>query len=229
MWALVERGGVWIMTPILALSVAAAAFAIERAVFWLRLARGRDRRKVERFLELVDSGDLAGAAREAQGTRDPVLRVLHCGLVHRNYDVSSALEMAALAELARMERWLPVLDTIVTLAPLLGILGTVVGIIQSFDLLSRDAAVQDPQAVTGGIAQALVTTAAGLVVAIVALVPHNYFKSLADWMAREMEEAATRLEILFRKAGLAEPAPRRKDSERSPARQVPPDGDVRWA
>ncbi|MHC4251144.1 MAG: MotA/TolQ/ExbB proton channel family protein, partial [Planctomycetota bacterium] len=177
---------------------------IERAIFWVRLSAGRSRALVERFLELADGNEFDEAARAAHGSADPVVRVLHCGLVHRNYDVTSALEMAATAELRRAERFLAILDTIITLAPLLGILGTVVGIIQSFDMLSLSATVEDPQAVTGGIAQAMITTATGLTIAIAALIPHNWFRALADGLRHEMEEAATRLEIVFRKRADAE-------------------------
>jgi biopolymer transport protein ExbB len=201
MWTLIERGGAWVMLPLLGCSVAAVAFAIERAVFWIRLARARRHAQVERFLELADGGAYEEAAQAAQGSRDPVVRVLHCGIVHRNYDLTSAMEMAASSELARAERFLPVLDTIITLAPLLGILGTVVGIIQSFDFLSLSATVEDPQAVTGGIAKALVTTATGLTIAIASLIPHNIFRARAEALRREIEEAATRLEIVFQKRG----------------------------
>jgi biopolymer transport protein ExbB len=199
MLTLIERGGVWVMVPLLVCSVVAFALAIERAIFWIRLSARRSRGLVERFLELADSDELDEAARAAHGSADPLVRVLHCGLVHRNYDVTSALEMAATAELRRAERFLAILDTIITLAPLLGILGTVVGIIQSFDMLSLSATVEDPQAVTGGIAQAMITTATGLTIAIAALIPHNWFRALAGGLRHDMEEAATRLEIVFRK------------------------------
>jgi biopolymer transport protein ExbB len=218
---LIQRGGLWVMVPLLGCSVVALAFIAERIVFWVRLARARDRAGVEKFLELADRGDLGGAADSARGSADPVLRVLHCGLVHKDYDVSSALEMAASAELARAERFLPVLDTIVTLAPLLGILGTVVGIIQSFDMLSLSATVEDPQAVTGGIAQALITTATGLSIAIATLIPHNVFRARADRLRHHMEEAGTRLEIVFRKGPPGRP--RRRD-EGEPVRD-----EVNWA
>ena len=199
MFTLIERGGVWVMVPLLVCSVAALGLAIERAIFWVRLRAHRSRGLVERFLELADNDEFDEAARAAHGSADPVVRVLHCGLVHRNYDVTSALEMSATAELRRAERFLAILDTIITLAPLLGILGTVVGIIQSFDMLSLSATVEDPQAVTGGIAQAMITTATGLTIAIAALIPHNWFRALADGLRHDMEEAATRLEIVFRK------------------------------
>jgi biopolymer transport protein ExbB len=201
MWTLVERGGLWVMIPLMGCSVLTVAFVLERALFWLRLRRSRDRERVEKFLELVDREEHDLAARLAQGSRDPVLEVLHSGLVHRNYDASSALEMAGAALVARAERFVAVLDTIVTLAPLLGILGTVVGIIQAFDFLSQAASVEDPQAVTGGIAKALITTATGLSIAILALIPHIWFRSRVERLRHEVEEAGTRLEILLRKRG----------------------------
>lgn len=199
MLTLIERGGVWVMIPLIGCSMVALAFVIERSVFWGRLWGRRSRDLVERFLALADNDEFDEAARVAHGSADPVVRVLHCGLVHRNYDVTSALEMAAAAELRRAERFLAILDTIITLSPLLGILGTVIGIIQSFDVLSLSATVEDPQAVTAGIAQALITTATGLTIAIAALIPHNWFRALADGLRHEMEEAGTRLEIVFRR------------------------------
>jgi biopolymer transport protein ExbB len=216
MWTLIERGGVWVMLPLMGCSVVALGFVIERAVFWARLARGTDRSLVEEFLRLADRGAYDEAARRAHGSRDPVVCVLHCGLVHRNYDVASALQMAATAELKRMERFLPVLDTVITLAPLLGILGTVVGIISSFGFLSENVQLQDPRAVTGGIAQALLTTATGLVIAIATLVPHNYFRALADGRRHEMEDAATRLEIVLRKRGAGGGPPAESGGEGAP-------------
>ena len=97
-----------------------------------------------------------------------------------------------------MKHGLNVLDTIITMAPLLGILGTVLGIIQSFDLLGQSG-IQDPKAVTGGIAQALITTAAGLSVALVTLVPFNILVSRVQRATRLLENVTTQLEIAHRK------------------------------
>ena len=230
MWTLIERGGPWVMTPLMATSVVALAFVIERAVFWARLSRARSRDLVEEFLSLSDRGEYDAAARAAHGSRDPVVRVLHSGLVHRNYDLTSALEMSASAEVSRAERFLGVLDTIITLAPLLGILGTVTGIIQSFGLLSETVTIEDPRAATGGIAQALITTATGLVIAIAALIPHNVFRALADSLRRETEEAATRLEIVFRKrAGEGEAVPPREPGRGGGGKVPRIEDDVRLA
>ncbi len=222
MLTLIERGGVWVMVPLLFCSVVALALAIERGVFWIRLSAGRSRDVVERFLELANGDEFDEAARIAHGSADPVVRVLHCGLVHRNYDLTSALEMAAAAELRRSERFLAILDTIITLAPLLGILGTVVGIIQSFDMMSLTATVEDPQAVTAGIAQAMITTGTGLTIAIAALIPHNWFRALADGLRHEMEEAGTRLEIVFRKRAESEGAGEKGEEAPGSGESSPP-------
>ena len=221
MLTLIERGGVWVMIPLVGCSVVAVAFVVERLAFWVRLARHRDRAGVERLLGAAERGEPAQPAGGQDGTSDPVLRVLRCGLAHREHDLASALEMAASAELSRAERFLPVLDTIVTLSPLLGMLGTVVGIIQSFDMLSASATVEDPQAVTGGIAQALITTATGLSIAIATLIPFNVFRAKTDRLRHEMEEAATRLEILLTRC----PAGHR----RRPDGGTPVRDEVNWA
>jgi len=186
------------MWPLAVLSLLGMTIVIERAIFWIRVSLGRDRQTLIGFLDLVDSGDYGGAAEAAQGSRDYVVQVLHSGLVHRNYSLDNALEMAAADRVQKMSRLLPVLDTIITMAPLLGILGTVLGIIQSFDLLGA-AGVETPQAVTKGISQALITTAAGLTVALVVLVPFNYFQVRTERSVAELEQYTTSLQIVFQK------------------------------
>ncbi len=192
------RGGA-VMWPLLALSLLGLSVVFERAIFWVRLRLGRDRDGVMRFLDMVDAGDYAKAASDAQGSPDFLVRILHSGLVHRNYSLDNALEMAAADQSRRMNRWLPVLDTIITMAPLLGILGTVLGIIQSFDLLSTAGLVETPKEVTEGISKALITTAAGLTVALVNLVPYNYLLTRSEKAVAEMEQYATSLQIVFHK------------------------------
>ena len=97
-----------------------------------------------------------------------------------------------------MKRYLSVLDTIITAAPLLGILGTVSGIIISFDLLG-DAGIEDPKAVTGGIAQALITTATGLSIAIVTLLPYNALTRKVEKVTRHIEQLVTCYEVTVQK------------------------------
>ena len=112
--------------------------------------------------------------------------------------MARAMESAGAEELRRMQRFMGVLDTMITVAPLLGIFGTVLGIIDSFQILGA-AGIADPRAVTGGIAQALITTAFGLSIAILSVFPFNYFNSRVDKAAHLIEQYATSLEIVYEK------------------------------
>ena len=120
------------------------------------------------------------------------------GIAHRHYSLPNALEMGAEEEIKKMGKYLNILDTIITVAPLLGIFGTVIGIINSFDILGL-AGIEHPQVVTGGIAQALITTATGLGVAMMTLLPYNYFLSRIQSASKELEKFGTSLEITFQR------------------------------
>jgi biopolymer transport protein ExbB len=194
MFDLFQKGGV-VMYPLLACSLVSLTFIIERSLFWIREKRRADNTVVDEVLELARLQEYQKIKARAEGAVDYVVRVLVCGLVHREFSLSKAMEMAAMDEIKRMKRYLPVLDTLITAAPLLGILGTVIGIIHSFDMLGQ-AGIQDPQAVTSGIAQALITTAAGLMIAIFTLFPYNYFMSKVEKAAVRIEKYATSLEIV---------------------------------
>ena len=112
--------------------------------------------------------------------------------------MTKAMETAASDEIKRMRRYLGVLDTMITVAPLLGIFGTVIGIIMSFELLGTTG-IEHPQAVTAGIAQALITTAAGLGIAILSVFPYNYFNSRVEKAVLNIEKYSTSLEIVYEK------------------------------
>lgn len=189
-----QKGGV-VMYPLLLCSMISLTIILERTLFWIRENRRADRTLVDQVLELARLKKYEEIRTSTQGAGDYVIRVLVCGLVHRNYSLSKAMEAAAIEEIKRMKRYLPVLDTVITAAPLLGILGTVIGIIHSFDMLGR-AGIQNPQAVTAGIAQALLTTAAGLLIAIFTLFPYNYFVTKVEKAGNRIEKHATTLEIL---------------------------------
>lgn len=183
------------MVPLMACSVIALTVILERLLFWISQNRRVDGELVDQILEFARLGEFEEIRERTRGARDYVVKVLVCGLVHKEYSVSKAMEMAAQEEIRRMKRGLPVLDTMITAAPLLGILGTVIGIIHSFDMLGQ-AGIQDPQAVTGGIAQALLTTAAGLLIAVFTLFPYNYFSSRVERAVNRIEKYATSLEIV---------------------------------
>jgi len=186
------------MVPLLVCSVVSVAIIVERAIFWIRMSSASDRGLVFRILDLAERGVYERAYEAGRDSGDYIVKMLINGIAHRNYSLPRALEMGADEALKRMRRYLNILDTIITVAPLLGIFGTVLGIINSFDILGL-AQIAQPQIVTKGIAQALITTAAGLAVAIVTLIPYNYFLSRIDHFSKEMEMFATSLEITFEK------------------------------
>ncbi len=190
----IRRGGP-VMYPLLACSVAALTVITERFLFWLNLRRQRDPEEVQRMLDLVQSGKVEESLRQGRRLQDPVARVLVRGLEHWPGSVSSALESQAQEEVRQMRRYLGALDTIITLAPLLGIYGTITGIIRAFGFLGA-ASVPDPQAVASGIAEALITTAAGLTIAIASVPPYNYFSAKTEEMVHELERNGTQLELL---------------------------------
>jgi biopolymer transport protein ExbB len=191
-----QRGGP-VMWPILFTAIVAVAVVLERIFWWTREHGARDLPKREAILEKIETGDLAAASDLARDSRDPVLRMFWHGLNHRHYSLQGALQVAAGIEIERSGRFLAVLDTIVTLAPLLGLLGTVTGIMHSFNFVGNQDL--DASKVSGGIAEALIATACGLSIAIFSLVPFNYFGRLVERLRFEMETAATNLELMLEK------------------------------
>jgi biopolymer transport protein ExbB len=167
---------------------------LERLFFIIRERAQRKPELVEKILERVEHHDLDGAIKIGGDNKDFVARVLTFALAHRAESFSSAVLRAANLELKKFNRGLAVLDTIVTLAPLLGLLGTVTGMIHAFGLLGGRE-LDAPEAITGGIAQALIATAFGLSIAITALIPLNYLNARLEEARHDIEDAATQLEL----------------------------------
>ncbi len=186
-----------IMWPLLLVSIAALATVLERLVFLATEKSRRNRRELRDVFARVEHGDAEGAVRLGRGSRDYVARVMTAALEERNTSFTNALLAASAEELKRFNRGLPLLDTVITLSPLLGLLGTVVGMIHSFGLIAGD--LDAPAAITGGIAEALIATAFGLGIAITALIPFNYLNTKLEDARRELEVAGNRLEILLMK------------------------------
>jgi biopolymer transport protein ExbB len=193
MLELMYKGGP-IMWPLLACSVVALAIIVERTIFWVQISVRKKQTSINRIFSLTEEGKFEEAIKEGENSSCLVCRILTSGLAHRNYGLAQSLEAAALFEIEKMKRFLSVLDTIITAAPLLGILGTVSGIIISFDLLGG-AGIEDPKAVTGGIAQALITTAAGLSIAIATLLPYNALTRKVEKATRYIEQLVTCYEV----------------------------------
>lgn len=186
------------MWPLLLSSLISLTIIIERALFWMGKKRQKEDRVIDEILRLTEAGDFEKAGALTEGPNGAYVRVLKEGLKGREYGLRESLEIAAQTEIDRMKRGMTALDTIITLAPLLGILGTVLGIIESFDVLG-EMGIDNPRAVTGGIAQALITTAAGLFVAIMTLIPFNLFINRVEEATGYLEKVGTGLEIAYRK------------------------------
>lgn len=193
MLELFHKGGP-IMWPLLVCSLLTLTVVIERLVFVVVEHSRRSPEVVEAMLSHSFRGDAAAARRAAEGSQDYVARVLDYALTHREQNLQHAILHASSRELDRFNRGLTLLDTIITLAPLLGLLGTVTGMIRTFGLLGG-ATLDAPAAVTGGIAEALIATAFGLGVAITALVPYNFLNARLERARRDIEAAATQLEL----------------------------------
>ncbi len=184
-----------VMWPILIVSIIALTVVIERCFWWTGRWFRRDPKRIEKVFTAIENSDTAEASRLSRGSRDPVLRMMWNGLNHQHTSLQGALQVAAGIEIKRAGRFLVVMDTLVTLAPLLGLLGTITGLIRSFSFLGNEELAV--QAVTGGIAEALIATACGLGIAIFALIPFNFFTSRVSNLEFELQTAATNLEVML--------------------------------
>lgn len=182
------------MIPLLASSLVALTVILERWKAFHKLYV-TPLGFINDVLEKARAGKTAEAAQACDGKEIPVASVLKAGLEHFK-NPAAEMEIAMKNE---GESWVPVLekrmhilDTTITIAPLMGLLGTILGMMGSFKVLTQSG-VDDPYSITGGIAEALIATATGLVIALVCVVFHNYFNTLVKNFIYEMESAASRL------------------------------------
>jgi len=191
------KGG-WIMWLILPVSLVAVSVILERAFWWNTHRRKRDNAKLDQVFGYLEEGNVVDASTIARQSHDSRLQVIYHGLNHHHSSLEGALQIAAGIEIERAGRFLVVLDTIVTLAPLLGLLGTVTGLMRAFFKLGGTELSE--QAITGGIAEALIATACGLSIAVVALIALNYFSARLAKFQFELQTAGTNTEVLLRTA-----------------------------
>ncbi|MBQ6713521.1 MAG: MotA/TolQ/ExbB proton channel family protein [Selenomonadales bacterium] len=178
------KGGI-VMYPLLFCSLLVVAIAVERFCYYQKDAK-EGRRVCHEMMKYVDRKEWKKAGEICMESESAAGRILASGIsaygdVHVMRD---SFEDRTSLEAARLKKNLGYLDTVVTMAPLLGLLGTVVGMIGSFNIL--DAAAH-PTALTGGIGEALIATASGLCVAVLALCVHSYFARRLDNVLTEME------------------------------------------
>ena len=202
MWEIVRAGGPF-MWPIVLCSVVAAAIILER-LWTLQEQRVLPRDLIRRVRQLVEADQVNDKVIAALEQNSPLGRVLAAGLAHRHRSreiMMERLEDAGRHVVHDLERFLNTLGTIASISPLLGLLGTVTGIIKSFNALQAGAA-GDPRMLSGGIAEALIATAAGLCVAIPALISYRYLRGRVEGFVVEMEKDAIKLADVVEGAGL---------------------------
>lgn len=195
---LLIKGG-WVMLPLLLCSLVALTVIIERSIFF---RNRRASKEAEKVLKLIEQGKSNEAIEVSQSAKSAVLRVLAAGIFECSA-AAKAMEAAAALEIAAMKKGLAALDTIITLSPLLGLLGTIIGMIGSFQVMAVGG-LNQPHAVTGGVAEALIATATGISVAVFTLLPYNYFLACIERETEIIEYYATRLEIALEKAPRSE-------------------------
>ena len=204
MFDLIRQGGP-VMAPIILISLAAVGLIIERA---LAFARAREKRADigAWVIERMERGATSELATELADSPSPEARVLLEGVKGRNLPSGERelrMQACALREIGALEKNVPYLSSVANIETLLGLLGTVTGMIRSFISL-RLSGVADPAVLAGGIAEALITTAAGLLIAIPSLVAFHVFRQIIDRTTSRIEMASTDLQVfLARRRGLA--------------------------
>ena len=188
-----------IMWPILLLSFVAITVVIERLLFIIRENASREPEVVEKMLEAVEHRDIDGALAIGRKSKDFIAKILVYSLSNREYSLSNAFIRASGQELARFQQGMATLDTCITAAPLLGLLGTVTGMMRTFGALGTGDVSGAAGQITGGVAEALIATACGLAIAIVGLLPYNYLNARTEQAKQDVSDVSHALEILLKK------------------------------
>ena len=198
---LFKHGGP-IMWPILVVSFLLITVAIERVLFIVRENRRREPELVDKMLEKVETNDIEGAVELGKKSQDYVARILVYAITHKEHSLANAFTRAASQEMQRFSQGLPTLDTCITAAPLLGLLGTVTGMMGTFAALNSGSGDIGSAAtkITGGVAEALIATMCGLAIAIMGLLPFNYLNARSEEARHDIEDASNSLEIIINKA-----------------------------
>lgn len=199
---MIFRGGP-VMIPLLICSVLMLAVALER-LFYLLRCRVDTEDLMDDIKLALQQGKILEAMQIAKKSRGPVAAVLAAGIAHYDKDkehIRERLQEVANEEVFRMERRLGMLEVLVTVSPLLGLLGTVTGIIKSFQVIAAVGGLEEPLAVSVGIAEALITTAVGLIIAIPGMLIFSYLTSLIDRLVVDINKRSSELLVILEARG----------------------------
>ena len=188
-------GGGWLMIPIFACSLISVSLILER-FFSLRRARAYSKDLMDNIREILKHNRVSEAINLCEETGGPLAFILKAGLLKHGRsrgEIRESVEDAGLLVIPSLERYLSVLATIANITPLLGLLGTVVGMTEAFMVIQSHGGAVTPGDLAGGIGTALLTTVWGLIVAIPTLVAYNYFVTKVDNMVWEMEILSSEL------------------------------------
>ncbi|MEO5916868.1 MAG: MotA/TolQ/ExbB proton channel family protein [Luteolibacter sp.] len=191
------KGG-WVMWPILGTFFLALCVLLDRVVWWLKLRSTLRLEKQEDARKAIGSGDFQTAWDLGKNTRDPFLTNLHEGMTHANTSMLAAMQLHATHLIEKSEARMWVISTLITLAPLLGLFGTVVGIMGSFSFVGDEQLAASK--VSGGIAEALIATACGIAIAILCLLPYNFFRKRVSVLRGSLERWINHTELLVKSA-----------------------------
>ena len=198
MMDLLVKGGI-ILAIILLLSVVAAVIIIERLIYFRKI-RADEEKLISRLRSTLEKGHFDEALSICEGNPTPITNLMRVGIEHRKYQPYIIKEMitdAANMEVPRMERFLSALGTIAHISPLLGLLGTVTGNIRAFGVLGNFGAVGDPGILAKGISEALITTAAGIIVSIPAIIFYNYLVNKVNHTIIRLENRVNEMVLLL--------------------------------
>jgi len=190
--------GGWVMWPILATFFLAVCTILDRAVWWLRFRLTLQAEKQEQARVAIGSGDFATVWLLSRNATDPFLSNLNEGMTHARTSMLAAMQLHATHLIEKSEARMWIISTLITLAPLLGLFGTIIGIMGSFSFVGNEQLA--PAKVSGGIAEALIATACGIAIAISCLLPYNFFRKRVAVLRGSLERWTNHTELLVRSA-----------------------------